>query len=50
MRGILNCTVDHTAFAQKRRRPPGSQDSTEEDMSVSLGQALEATVCMVIIF
>ena len=47
MKGILNCVVDHTAFAQKRRKPPGSQDSSEEDMSISLAQALEATVCMV---
>ena len=48
MRGILNCTLEHTPYARKRRKAPGAQkDELEQEMSTSLGQALEATVCMV---
>lgn len=54
MRGILNCTLEHAPYAQSRRKPPSSsssgapnQDLNEEEMSVSLGKAIEATVCMV---
>jgi len=47
MRGILNCTLEHTPYARKRRKAPGAQkDELEQEMSTSLGQALEATVCM----
>jgi len=47
MRGILNCTLEHTPYAKQRRKAPGAQrDDFEEEMSTSLGQALEATVCM----
>ena len=49
MRGILNCTLEQTPYARVVRSPPMSAQNpdAEEDMSISLGQALEATVCMV---
>ena len=48
MRGILNCTLEHTPYAKQHRKAPEAQkDDLEEEMSLSLGQALEATVCMV---
>ena len=47
IRGILNCTLEHTPYARTLRRPPGNQNQEQDDMSNSLGQALEATVCMV---
>ena len=48
MHGILNCTLEHTPYARERRKAPGSQkDDHEQEMSQSLGQALEASVCMV---
>jgi len=47
MRGILNCTLEHTPYAKERRKAPGSQkDDLEAEMSNAIGQALEATVCM----
>ena len=51
MRGILNCTLEHTPYAKERRKAPGSQkDDLEAEMSNAIGQALEATVCMVSFF
>jgi hypothetical protein len=49
MRGILNCTFERTPFATSKRRGPGPQSHAqdEEEMSSAIGQALEATVCMV---
>jgi len=49
MRGILNCTFERAPFASHQRRPQGpqNQDPEEDEVSMALGQALEATVCMV---
>ena len=50
MKGILNCTFEHTPYAKSVRKAPGIMNSDggeAEELSILLGQALEATVCMV---
>ena len=50
MKGILNCTFEHTPYAKRVRKAPGINNTDggeEEELSILLGQALEATVCMV---
>ena len=48
MKGILNCTIERTPFAGSKRKAPGSRGDLEEDeMSKTLSEALQATVCMV---
>ena len=53
MKGILNCTFEHTPYAKSVRKAPGIMNSDggeAEELSILLGQALEATVCMVSYF
>ena len=49
MKGILNCTFERTPFARTRRQASGPQnlDADEEEVSKTLSEALQATVCMV---
>ena len=50
MKGILNCTFEHTPYAKSVRKAPGIMNSDggeAEELSILLGQALEATVCMI---
>ena len=49
MKGILNCTFERTPFARTRRQAYGPQnlDADEEEVSKTLSEALQATVCMV---
>ena len=49
MKGILNCTLERTPFARTRRQASGPQnlDADEEEVSKTLSEALQATVCMV---
>merc|ERR1711893_468629 len=44
----MNCTLEHTPYAKSQRKAPGihNSDGSEEELSIMLGQALEATVCM----
>ena len=48
MKGILNCTFERTPFARTRRQASGPQnlDADEEEVSKTLSEALQATVCM----
>ena len=48
MKGILNCTFERTPFARTKRQASGPQnlDADEEEVSKTLSEALQATVCM----
>ena len=47
MRGIMNCVLECAPYSKAKRKAPNSTEQSEEEMSISIGQALEATVCMV---
>ena len=47
MKGLLSCTFERTAFAKRTRKGYGPSNQEEQELSAMIGQALEATVCMV---